>query len=127
MPPGARLFLLLGSLLALVAVVVGAFGAHGLKARLSPEMLAVWQTGVQYHFYHALSLVLIGLAFFHLPDSAALRASGWLMAAGVVLFSGSLYALALSGKQWLGAVAPVGATAFILGWGAFAWAVVSAD
>ena len=113
MPPGARLFLLLGSLLALVAVVVGAFGAHGLKARLSPEMLAVWQTGVQYHFYHALGLVLVGLALFHLPDSAALRASGWLMAAGIALFSGSLYALALSGEKWLGAVAPVGGTAFI--------------
>ncbi len=124
MPAGAKLFLSMGSLLALVAVALGAFGAHGLKARLTPDLLAVYQTGVQYHFYHALGVILVGLACFHLPDSAALRTSGWLMAAGILLFSGSLYALALSGERWLGAVAPVGGTAFILGWGAFAWAVL---
>ena len=124
MPTGAKLFLSFGCLLALAAVVLGAFGAHGLKARLAPEMLAVYQTGVQYHMYHALGLLLVGLAFFHLPDSTALRASGWLMATGVLLFSGSLYALALSGERWLGAVAPVGGTAFILAWGALAWAVI---
>ena len=124
MTAGAKLFLSLGSLLALAAVAIGAFGAHGLKARLSPEMLAVYQTGVQYHFYHALGITLVGLAFFHLPDNAALRAAGWLMAAGILLFSGSLYALALSGQKWLGAVAPIGGTAFILGWGALAWAVL---
>ena len=126
MPPGARLFLLLGGLFVFAAVVLGAFGAHGLKARLSPELLSVWQTGVQYHFYHALGLVLLGLAFFHLPDGAALRASAWLMTAGIVLFSGSLYALALTGQKWLGAVAPVGGVAFLLAWGALAWAVVRA-
>lgn len=124
MPPGAKLFIALGSLSALAAVALGAFGAHALKARLTPEVLAVWQTGVQYHFYHSLGLVLVGLAFFHLPGGAALRASGWLMAAGIVLFSGSLYALALSGQKWLGAVAPVGGTAFLLAWAAFAWAVL---
>lgn len=124
MPAGAKLFLSMGSLLALAAVAIGAFGAHGLKARLSPEMLGIYQTGVQYHFYHALGLVLVGLACFHLPESAALRASGWLMAAGVLLFSGSLYALALTGERWLGAVAPLGGTTFILAWGAFAWAVL---
>jgi uncharacterized membrane protein YgdD (TMEM256/DUF423 family) len=126
MPGSAKLFLSAGCLLALAAVVIGAFGAHGLKSRLSPEMLVVYQTGVQYHFYHSLALVLVGLAFFHLPDSAALRVAGWLMAAGVLLFSGSLYALALTGEKWLGAVAPFGGTAFILGWGAFAWAVLRA-
>lgn len=126
MPDGARLFLSMGSLLALAAVALGAFGAHGLKARLAPDLLAVFQTGVQYHFYHALGLVLVGLACFHLPESGALRTSGWLMAAGIVLFSGSLYALALSGERWWGAVAPVGGTAFIAGWGAFAWAVLRA-
>ncbi len=124
MPAGAKLFLSAGSLLALAAVAIGAFGAHGLKGRLSPEMLAVYQTGVQYHFYHALGLVLVGLAFFHLPDGAVLRASGWLMGAGILFFSGSLYALALTGEKWLGAVAPIGGSAFILGWGAFAWAVL---
>ena len=124
MNTGAKLFLSLGSLLALAAVVIGAFGTHGLKTRVSPEMLAVYQTGVQYHFYHALGIALVGLAFFHLPDTIVLRASGWLMSAGILLFSGSLYALALSGQKWLGAVAPIGGTAFILGWAAFAWAVI---
>ena len=126
MTAGAKLFLSLGILLALAAVVIGAFGAHGLKARLSPELLAIYQTGVQYHFYHALGVALVGLAFFHLPGNTALFAAGWLMTAGIVLFSGSLYALALSGEKWLGAVAPLGGTAFILGWAAFAWAVIRA-
>lgn len=124
MPACAKLFLALGALFALAAVAIGAFGAHGLKARLAPEMLAVYRTGVEYHFYHALGLLLVGLAFFALEDSTALRASGWLMATGIVLFSGSLYALALSGQKWLGAVAPLGGSAFILAWGAFAWAVL---
>lgn len=124
MPSGARLFLSLGGFFALTAVVIGAFGAHGLKTRISAELLAVYQTGVQYHFYHALGLILVGLAFFHLQDGTALRAAGWLMCAGIVLFSGSLYVLALSGEKWLGAVAPLGGTAFILGWGAFVWAVL---
>ncbi len=124
MPAGAKLFITLGSLFALAAVVLGAFGAHALKARLSPELLLVWQTAVQYHFYHALGLVLVGLACFNLPDGTALRASGWLMIAGIVLFSGSLYTLALSGEKWLGAVAPVGGTAFLMAWGALAWAVL---
>ncbi len=124
MPAGAKLFLSLGSLFALAAVVIGAFGAHGLKDRLSPEMLGVYQTGVQYHFYHAFGLLLVGLACFHLPDSTALRSAGWLMAAGILLFSGSLYALALTGQKGLGAVAPIGGVAFIAGWAAFAWAVM---
>ncbi len=126
MPAGARLFLALGALCALAAVVLGAFGAHALKSRLSPDMLAVYHTGVMYHFIHALGLLLVGLAFFHLPDGYALRASGWFFAAGIVLFSGSLYVLAVSGEKWLGAVAPVGGTAFILGWAAFAWAILRA-
>jgi uncharacterized membrane protein YgdD (TMEM256/DUF423 family) len=124
MPATAKLFLVLGGSFALAAVVIGAFGAHGLKARLSPESLVVYQTGVQYHFYHALGLVLVGLTMLHL-QSAALRASGWLMSAGILLFSGSLYVLALTGQKWLGAVAPLGGTAFILAWGAFIWAVAS--
>lgn len=124
MPAGAKLFVALGSLFALAAVAMGAFGTHALKARLSPELLPVWQTAVQYHFYHALGLVLVGLACFHLPDGTALRASGCLMAAGIVLFSGSLYALALSGERWLGAVTPIGGAAFLLAWAALALAVL---
>lgn len=107
--------------------MIGAFGAHALKARLAPEALAVYQTGVQYHFYHALGLILVGLAALHLPASTPLCAAGWLMAAGVALFSGGLYALALSGQSWLGALAPVGGSAFIFAWGAFAWAIIRAD
>ncbi len=126
MPAAAKLFVSLGSLFALLAVIIGAFGAHGLKTRLSVEMLALYQTGVQYHFYHALGLVLVGLALVHLPDSTSLRVSGWLMGAGIVLFSGSLYALALSGEKWLGAVAPLGGTAFIASWAALAWGMFRA-
>src|SRR4051812_8722795 len=125
MPASARVFLAMGSGFALAAVILGAFGAHGLKTRLSPESLLVYQTAVQYHFYHALGLMLVGLTLLHL-QGVALRTSGWLMTAGIVLFSGSLYALALTGQKWLGAVAPLGGTAFILAWGAFAWAVVRA-
>ncbi len=125
-PAAAKLFLALGGAAALLAVALGAFGAHGLKSRLPADMLAVYQTGVQYHFYHALGLVLIGLAVLHLPDSAALRTAGWLMAAGILLFSGSLYALALSGERWLGAVTPIGGLAFLLGWAALVWAALRA-
>lgn len=125
-PAAAKLFLALGGAAALLAVALGAFGAHGLKSRLPADMLAVYQTGVQYHFYHALGLALIGLAVLHLPDSAALRAAGWLMAAGILLFSGSLYALALSGERWLGAVTPIGGLAFLLGWAALVWAALRA-
>ncbi len=126
MPAGARLFLALGGLSALAAVVLGAFGAHALKARLTADMLSVYQTGVAYHFTHALGLLLVGLAFYHLPDNVPLRSSGWLFAAGIVLFSGSLYALAVTGEKWLGAIAPLGGAAFILGWAAFVWAVLRA-
>jgi uncharacterized membrane protein YgdD (TMEM256/DUF423 family) len=125
-PAAAKLFLALGGAAALLAVALGAFGAHGLKSRLPADMLAVYQTGVQYHFYHALGLALVGLALLHLPDSAALRAAGWLMAAGILLFSGSLYALALSGERWLGAVTPIGGLAFLLGWAALVWAALRA-
>jgi uncharacterized membrane protein YgdD (TMEM256/DUF423 family) len=115
-----RWFVVLGGLNGALAVALGAFGAHGLKARLAADALAVYQTGVQYHFYHALGLVLVGLALLHLADSVLLRWAAWLMLAGIVLFSGSLYALSLSGLRWLGAVTPFGGLAFILAWIIFA-------
>lgn len=115
-----RWFVVLGGLNGALAVALGAFGAHGLKARLAVDALAVYQTGVQYHFYHALGLVLVGLALLHLADSVLLRWAAWLMLAGIVLFSGSLYALSLSGLRWLGAVTPFGGLAFILAWILFA-------
>ncbi len=126
MPASARLFLSLGAVLAAMAVVLGAFGAHALKGRLPTDMLAVYHTAVEYHFWHALGLLAVGLACLQWPDSPWLRAAGWLLAAGVLLFSGSLYLLVLSGARWLGAVTPFGGMAFILGWIAFALAVLRA-
>ncbi|RPI44984.1 MAG: DUF423 domain-containing protein [Betaproteobacteria bacterium] len=120
-----KAFLALGALLAAVAVGLGAFGAHGLKARLPVETLAVWQTAVQYHAWHALGLLAVGLAGLHF-DSGWLRAAGWLMLAGIALFSGSLYALGLTGIRSLGAVTPFGGLAFLGGWLCFAWAAFKA-
>jgi uncharacterized membrane protein YgdD (TMEM256/DUF423 family) len=124
MPRTARLFLVLGCIAALLAVALGAFGAHGLKARIAPELLLVYKTGVEYHFYHAFGLILVGLAVWRLPESGYLRAAGWAMLAGMLLFSGSLYLLALTGIGWLGAVTPVGGAAFLAAWGLFAAAIV---
>ena len=120
----AKLFVSMGAIFALLAVLIGAFGAHGLRSRLAPELLAVYQTGVEYHFYHALGLLLIGLLAMHLPASDPLRWAGWVMALGIVLFAGSLYLLALTGARALGAVAPVGGSAFIVAWALVAWAVL---
>lgn len=122
MPVTAKLFLALGAVAGALAVAFGAFGAHALRARLAPEMLGIYQTAVQYHFWHALGVIAIGLAAAHLPDSMALRWSGALMLAGILLFSGSLYALALTGVRALGAITPIGGAAFIAAWIAFAWA-----
>jgi uncharacterized membrane protein YgdD (TMEM256/DUF423 family) len=125
MPPTAKLFILLGALAGAAGVALGAFGAHALKARLAPEALAIWQTAVQYHFWHALALVAIGIVIaLALPGSTVLKWAGWLMVAGLVLFSGSLYALALGGARWLGAITPFGGTAWIVAWLLFAWAVI---
>jgi uncharacterized membrane protein YgdD (TMEM256/DUF423 family) len=126
MPSAAQLFVALGALAGAAGVALGAFGAHALKARLAPEMLQVWQTAVQYHLWHALALVGIGLLALHLPASAALRWAGALMGAGLVLFSGSLYLLALSGMRALGAVTPFGGAAWIAGWLLLAWAALRA-
>jgi uncharacterized membrane protein YgdD (TMEM256/DUF423 family) len=125
MPASAKLFILLGALAGAAGVVLGAFGAHALKARLSADMLAVWQTAVQYHFWHALALIAIGIVIaVGLPGSTTLRWAGWLMVAGLVLFSGSLYVLALSGARWLGAVTPFGGAAWIGAWVLLAVAVL---
>jgi len=106
--------------------VLGAFGAHALKARLPAELLTLWSTGVQYHLWHALGMILIGLAAAVVADGIWLRAAGLLLLVGIVLFSGSLYALALGAPKWLGAVAPLGGAAFILGWLALAVAAARA-
>jgi uncharacterized membrane protein YgdD (TMEM256/DUF423 family) len=124
MLPAAKLFVGLGALAAALGVALGAFGAHALKARLSAEMLAVWQTAVQYHLWHALGLIAIGLLAQHLPTSVPVRLAGWLMLAGIVLFSGSLYAMALSGSRWLGAVTPFGGACLIIAWLVLTFAVL---
>ena len=110
-----RLFFALGSASALVAVATGAFGAHGLRARLSPDLLAVFETAARYQMYHALALLAVGCAVTRWPGPWPVRA-GWLFAVGTLLFSGSLYVLALSGMRWLGAVTPLGGLAFLAGW-----------
>ncbi len=124
--PTQKFFLVLGGVNALLAVILGAFGAHALKTRLPADMLAVYHTGVQYHCYHALGLILVGLAAAQMPPSAWLKWSGGLMIAGIVLFSGSLYLLSTTGLRALGAAAPLGGGAFILAWFAFIVAVLRA-
>lgn len=119
-----RWFLLLGAANAALAVLLGAFGAHSLKARLTTDMMAVYQTGLQYHLFHALGLLAVGIAAKQIGNSAWLRGSGWLMLAGIVIFSGSLYVLSTTGWKWLGAVTPLGGIAFIAAWVLFAMAVM---
>jgi uncharacterized membrane protein YgdD (TMEM256/DUF423 family) len=114
-----RTLALAGVLLAL-ATVCGAFGAHALKGQLAPERLQVWDTAVRYHFFHALGLLGVALTLRSL-DSGALRVAAALIVAGIVLFSGSLYALALGAPRALGALTPLGGLAWIAAWLLFAW------
>jgi len=116
-------FLTLGSILMALAVGLGAFGAHGLKNILSPEMISVFETGVTYHFYHALGLLALGIVAHFLPSSSLFTWSGWLMFAGIIIFSGSLYLLSISGTRWLGAITPIGGLCFIVAWLLFATAI----
>jgi len=117
-----RLALLLASVFLFAAVALGAFGAHALRARLAPDLMTVYQTAVQYHFWHALGLLAIGALLGLRPDHAPLAVAGWLLVAGLLLFSGSLYALALTGIRGFGAVTPVGGIAFLAAWACLAWA-----
>lgn len=119
-----KLFVTIGSINAFLAVALGAFGAHILENKLSSEMLSIFQTGVQYHFYHALGLLAVGLIATQLPESVWLRWSGWLMFAGIIIFSGSLYILSVSGAGWLGAITPIGGLCFLASWILLAVAVL---
>ncbi len=110
------IFFLVGSLSGGVAVALGAFGAHALKSRLSPERLETFETGVRYQFYHALAMIAAAWAHAQYPTSPLTGWAGWLFLAGTLLFSGSLYLLVLSNKRNLGAIAPLGGLAFIAGW-----------
>ncbi len=117
-----RRFAMLGALFALIGVGAGAFGAHGLKARVSPELLAIFETGVRYQIYHALALLAVSL-WLRQGSHRALHAAGWLFVAGTLVFSGSLYVLTATGVHWLGAITPIGGTALLAGWACLAWGV----
>ncbi len=119
----ARCFFSLGSFLAAAAVAAGAFGAHGLADRLSPRMLQVYETAVRYHMLHALGLLAVAWALDRY-GGAWIRAAGWGMVAGIVLFSGSLYLLALTGRGWLGMITPIGGLAWIVSWALLGAAVL---
>ena len=118
-----RTFLLAGSIAGFIAVGFGAFGAHGLRDRLTPDMLAIFETGVRYHMYHALALLVTAALAPRMPGKAIV-AAGWLFIAGIVLFSGSLYVLAVTGMRILGAITPFGGLAFLAGWAALAIAAL---
>ncbi len=116
----ARKFLLIASLSALLAVVLGAFGAHGLKAILDASGQATYETGVRYHFYHTFGLFIVALLL-QQRYTKWLRNAGWFFILGMFLFSGSLYLLSVFGWKWLGPITPIGGTFFIIGWGCIFW------
>ena len=115
-----RTFLLIGAILGFLGVALGAFGAHGLKNRLSPEMLEVFDTGVRYHMYHTIAVLIVAAAIGHIGNARLLAMAGWFFFAGILLFSGSLYALALTRVGILGAVTPIGGLFFLIGWACLA-------
>ena len=113
-------FLFLAAVAGLTGVAMGAFGAHGLKAILSPAMLAVYKTAVDYQMWHALALGFIAIFRLQLPESGLLKWAGWLMFTGIILFSGSLYLLAIFNAKWLGMITPLGGVSFLFAWGCVA-------
>lgn len=120
-----RRFRVLGAVAAMLAVAAGAFGAHALRASLEPRLLEVFETAARYQMYHALALLAVAELADRRPSRAA-SAAGWLFVAGIVIFAGSLYALALTGVRALGAVTPLGGVAFLAGWAALAAAALRA-
>jgi uncharacterized membrane protein YgdD (TMEM256/DUF423 family) len=122
----SRIMLSLAGTNAALAIALGAFGAHALRARLEPRLLEIFQTAVLYHLFHALGLALVGLAALKIVNSRALAGSGWLMLTGIVLFCGSLYLLSVTGAGWFGGVTPLGGLAFVLAWILFVVAALRA-
>jgi uncharacterized membrane protein YgdD (TMEM256/DUF423 family) len=116
----AKLFITLASLSGMLAVILGAFGAHALKDKLDAYALGVFQTAVQYHFYHSFALLAVGVIALSQPQTVLLKSSGLLFVLGIVIFSGSLYVLSITGVRWLGAITPLGGLAFIGGWACLA-------
>ncbi|BBB63462.1 membrane protein [Undibacterium sp. KW1] len=119
----ARSFIATAAILMFIGVAAGAFGAHGLKQMLSADMLAIWQTAVTYQMVHGLGMLALGIML-QQQDNALLRKAAWAMLAGIIIFSGSLYALALTGIRILGAITPIGGVAFLAGWTMLAWAAI---
>jgi uncharacterized membrane protein YgdD (TMEM256/DUF423 family) len=116
----AKLFITLASLSGMLAVILGAFGAHALKGKLDAYSLGIYETAVQYHFYHSFALLAVGILALSQPQTALLKSSGWLFFVGILVFSGSLYLLSITGVRWLGAITPIGGLAFIAGWACLA-------
>ena len=119
----SRTFLLLGAINVMLGVALGALGAHGLKHMLTPDLLTIFHTGVQYHFYHAFGLLIIGILLLHFPQSRWMAISGWLMLLGIVLFSCSLYVLTLTGNRSLAMITPFGGISFLSAWGVLIYAL----
>jgi uncharacterized membrane protein YgdD (TMEM256/DUF423 family) len=117
-----RFFFLSGAVAAFIAVALGAFGAHSLKTKLSPDMLYIFEVGVRYQMYHALGLIAVAWAMTRWPE-ANLNAAGWAFIVGIVVFSGSLYLLSATDIRWLGAITPIGGLAFLIGWAILVWSV----
>lgn len=118
-----RLFFTLGAVFGGLGVILGAFGAHALRRTLTPDDLATFEIGVRYQMYHALALLAVAWATTQW-DARTLTVAGWAFVVGILVFSGSLYALVLTGQRWLGAVTPFGGVAFIVGWALLAWTAV---
>ena len=116
-------FICIGAIFAGLSVAAGAFGAHGLRGKISADMLAVFETGARYQMYHGLGLILLGVFGLN-RSSDLLSVAGWFMVAGIILFCGSLYGLALGGPRFLGPITPFGGLSFIIAWGLFAFAAV---
>jgi uncharacterized membrane protein YgdD (TMEM256/DUF423 family) len=115
-----RTFLLFAAVLGFIGVVLGAFGAHALRGRLTPEMLAVFETGVRYQMYHVFAVLIVSSAIGRLGNARLLTLAGWSFLTGILLFSGSLYGLAVTGTRILGAITPIGGLAFLIGWACLA-------
>jgi uncharacterized membrane protein YgdD (TMEM256/DUF423 family) len=111
-----KAFIIIGAINAMVAVGLGAFGAHGLEGKIPEKYLQIWETGVKYHMYHALGILAIAFLLDKIGSVASLNTAGWLMFAGIVLFSGSLYVLSLTQISVLGAITPLGGLSFIIAW-----------
>ena len=116
----AVLFMVIGAVCAFLSVAAGAFGAHALKSILEPGRLAVYETAAKYQMYHAFALMVVAWQIHHTSDHRLTRA-GWLFCTGIILFSGSLYVVAITGVTWAGAVTPFGGAAFLGGWAVLAW------